>query len=191
VPAHQTLSRGSLDVYSLGLKLRTLRAAGYLTLSRLAAATGLSTGLLSKLETDRMVPTFSTLERICRVYGIGLGYFFCEPQQHFLAITRRAHIVDGRELPSAKSIPLHAPIEDGKLISKILQLPAGVASTFGGCGNRTELTAYVLEGTLHVSIAGSPEVLEQGDCIVVNTDQVLVLSAAADSRCRALIVSAK
>ena len=46
----------SREVYSIGPKLRALRMQKGLTLSRLAAETGLSTALLSKLETDRMIP---------------------------------------------------------------------------------------------------------------------------------------
>jgi transcriptional regulator with XRE-family HTH domain len=80
-----------LAVYSIGLKLRTLRSEKNLTLGRLAAQTGLSTALLSKLETDHMIPTLHTLEKICRAYGIGLGYFFRDPQHHSVAITRKAH----------------------------------------------------------------------------------------------------
>ena len=49
--------RWSLEAYGIGTKLRGLRTRKRLTLSRLAAETGLSTALLSKLETDRMVPT--------------------------------------------------------------------------------------------------------------------------------------
>ena len=59
----------SLHLYSIGAKLRTLRVAKGLTLTRLAAEIGLSTALLSKLETDRMLPTLATLWRICQVYG--------------------------------------------------------------------------------------------------------------------------
>lgn len=185
--------RGShpLDVYSIGLKLRTLRVAKRLTLSRLAAETGYSTALLSKLETDRMVPTLATLERICRVYGIGLGHFFCEPQHHSLAITRGAHLAKGRDYPSPKLTPLHVLTAEGKLVSRILDLPPGSATTVGECGTKSEFTAYVIEGRLHVSIAGSQEVLEPGDCIVVNTDQPVVWSADANSRCRILSVLAK
>ncbi len=69
-------ARWSLEPYSIGMKLRTLRTQKHLTLSRLAAETGLSTALLSKLETDRMIPTLPTLANICRVYGVGLSYFF-------------------------------------------------------------------------------------------------------------------
>ena len=46
----------SLEPYCIGMKLRALRTQKRLTLARLAAETRLSTALLSKLETDRMVP---------------------------------------------------------------------------------------------------------------------------------------
>src|SRR5215469_972031 len=81
----------SLEPYCIGMKLRALRTSKRLTLSRLAAETGLSTALLSKLETDRMIPTLSTLATICRVYGVGLSHFFSEPARHTLSITRKAH----------------------------------------------------------------------------------------------------
>lgn len=180
-----------LAVYSIGLKLRTLRTAKHLTLTRLAVQTGFSTALLSKLETDRMVPTLQTLEKICRVYGISLGHFFCEPQHHSLAVTRKAHIVERRERPIPRPTPLHVPTADALLISEILELPAGVATTLGECGSKTEVTGYVIEGTLHVSAAGSQEVLQAGDSIVLTTDQAVVLSADANSPCRILTVSAR
>ena len=46
----------ALEPYCIGTKLRSLRTRKRLTLSRLAVETGLSTALLSKLETDRMIP---------------------------------------------------------------------------------------------------------------------------------------
>lgn len=85
----KTRGPDALAVYSIALKLRSLRSEKRLTLSRLATETRLSTALLSKLETGNMVPTLATLEKLCRVYGIGLGYFFCEPKQHSLSITRK------------------------------------------------------------------------------------------------------
>jgi len=85
-----------LASYSIGLKLKTLRSEKRLTLSRLGTETGLSTALLSKLESDLMVPTLGTLSKICRVYGIGLGYFFSEPEHHSSAITRGANLLQNR-----------------------------------------------------------------------------------------------
>jgi transcriptional regulator with XRE-family HTH domain len=52
----------------IGSKLRMLRSEKGLTLARLGAETGYSSALLSKLESERMLPILQTLARICRVY---------------------------------------------------------------------------------------------------------------------------
>jgi len=78
-----------LASYSLGLKLKTLRNEKHLTLSRLGGESGLSTALLSKLESDLMIPTLPTLAKICHLYGIGLDCFFSNTEHHFLSITRK------------------------------------------------------------------------------------------------------
>jgi len=99
----------SLEPYCIGMKLRSMRTQKRLTLSRLAAETGLSPALLSKLETDRMIPTLSTLATISRVYGVGLSYFFAEPAKHMLSITRNAYLQgDARGLEQVKVTPLNA-----------------------------------------------------------------------------------
>ena len=180
-----------LSVYSIGLKLRTLRVAKHLTLSRLAAQTGLSPAMLSKLETDHMVPTLQTLERICRVYGIGLGHFFCEPRHHSVSITRREHASESREHPAVHPTPLNVPTCNGSLISQMLAIPAGASITTGECGSVTETTAYVVEGTLHVSGAGTSEALETGDSMVISSDQPIIWSAGDKAPCRILSVSAR
>lgn len=159
--------------------------------ARLASETAFSTALLSKLETDRMVPTLQTLASLCRVYGIGLGYFFSEPNQRSLAITRKAHMAEGREQSTLKRIPLHVPTAEEKHVSGTFNLSAGVATPIGEFGERTEITAFVPEGALHLSLAGSQEVLEEGDCFVMNTDQTAIWSASPAGSCRVLCVSVK
>jgi transcriptional regulator with XRE-family HTH domain len=102
-------ARWALEPYSIGMKLRTLRTQKHLTLSRLAVETGLSTALLSKLETDRMIPTLPTLANICRVDRVGLSYFFADAAKHTLAITRKAHLIgNGRSQEAVKQVLLHA-----------------------------------------------------------------------------------
>ena len=100
----------SLESYSIGLKLRSLRTQKRLTLARLAAETGLSTALLSKLETDRMVPTLPTLATISRVYGVGMSHFFTEATRHTVSITRKAQLQGHERGPEQVRItPLNAP----------------------------------------------------------------------------------
>lgn len=178
-----------LEIYSIGLKLRTLRTQKHFTLSRLAAETGLSTALLSKLETNRMVPTLPTLARICRAYGIGLDYFFSGVRDHSLGITRKAHILhNGRSQQTVKIIPLHVPQPEGKTRAEILEFPSGTQSMIGEYGRSNEVTAYVIEGILELNFAGERELLEAGDCVVLNSSGSVMWGARDGSTCRALVI---
>jgi transcriptional regulator with XRE-family HTH domain len=178
-----------LQPYCIGMKLRSLRTQKRLTLSRLAAETKLSTALLSKLETDRMIPTLPTLATISRVYGVGLSYFFSEPAKHTLSITRKAHLQgNSRGLESIKATPLNALEGRSKLVARMLEFPPGgttsVMDTCQGAGG----LVYVLEGKLQLDAAGLSEVLEAGDCAYMESEMALAWSAAGKHRCRILAV---
>jgi transcriptional regulator with XRE-family HTH domain len=195
----------SLEPYSLGTKLRGLRTQKRLTLARLAAETGLSTALLSKLETDRMVPTLPTLATISRVYGVGLSYFFKEPSRHSLSITRKAHF-EGQErgTEQLRITPLNAAgggapltnpaggcVRTGpRLVTQMIELPGGGAAIASDCFQATSGLVYVLEGRLQLDSGGMHELLEAGDCAYVESDMALAWSAANKQRCRVLAVSA-
>jgi len=71
----------------------------------------------------------------------------------------------------------------------VFDIPFGPTLALSEQGRRTELTAYVLEGTLEVNSAGSNEMLSPGDCIVLDTD-IAVFCTAADAACRVLTVNA-
>jgi transcriptional regulator with XRE-family HTH domain len=206
----------ALEPYCLGMKLRSLRTQKRLTLARLAAETGLSTALLSKLETDRMVPTLPTLATISRVYGVGLGYFFREPARHSLSITRRAHFEAqerGGEQPRVSS--LNATVEGSplgtsgaglldeaegeselrdvrggpRLVAQMIDFPAGGSASTSGTFQETAGLVYVLEGRLQLDVGGLEELLDAGDCAYVESDMAMAWSAAGKRRCRVLAVA--
>jgi transcriptional regulator with XRE-family HTH domain len=186
----QIYARWSLEPYCIGMKLRTLRLQKRLTLSRLAAETGLSTAMLSKLETDRMVPTLGTLSNICRIYGVGLGYFFTETKKHALAITRKAHLgISGRNQESVKHTPLHAAGANARLIGEMIEYPAGGTASVSEGGKQVNCLVYVLQGSLQLDAGGMHEVLETCDCAYLETEMAMAWSAAGKSPCRALVVT--
>lgn len=183
-------ARLSLEPYSIGLKLRALRTQKHLTLSRLAAETSLSTALLSKLETDRMIPTLPTLAKICRIYGVGLGYFFGDAAKHTVAITRKTHLMgNGRTAEGSRSIPLHAVDELTRLIARVTEYPPGTTVAITATGQSVCSVVYVLEGKLQLDSGGMNEVLEAGDCAYLDSDMALAWSAGGNARCRALVVT--
>jgi uncharacterized cupin superfamily protein len=125
-----------------------------------------------------MIPTLQTLASLCQVYGIGMGYFFADGKHHSLAITRKAHISEhGRAQLAAARTHLHIPTDRGRMVATILDLPPGIPSRMNATESRTELFAYVLDGRLQISIAGSHEVLETGDCALLDSEEPAVWSA--------------
>jgi transcriptional regulator with XRE-family HTH domain len=179
----------ALEPYSIGLKLRTLRTQKRLTLSRLATETGLSTALLSKLETDRMIPTLPTLATISRVYGVGMSYFFAEPVRHKLSITRKAHFeTAGRGPDSIKVTPLNSASERPGLMAQMIEFPAGPATCGADCLREVSGVVYVLEGRLQLDAGGMQEVLETGDCACIDSEMSLAWSSADKHRCRILAI---
>ena len=185
-----TYSQWYLEPYCIGTKLRTLRTQKRLTLSRLAAETGLSTALLSKLETDRMTPTLPTLATISRVYGVGMSYFFAEPEQHTLSITRNAHLeANARGPEPVKAIPLHAISEGDRIIAQMLEFAPGVTGPANETLRETVGLLHVLEGKLQLDAGGLSEVLDAGDCAYLKSRMSLAMSAVGKHRCRVLMVT--
>ena len=181
----------TLGIYSIGPKLKTLRLEKGPTLSRLGVETKLSTALLSKLESSLMIPTLPTLAKICRVYGVDLGHFFCDVTHHSVSITRNAHLLDNRrEQPTAKQIPLHHSDRRSGQTAKVIDLPSGATLNVTAADGNTTFTAYVLEGTLRMIAAGVEDIFRAGDCVVLDSDTT-VLWIADGSRCRVLTVSPK
>ncbi len=178
----------SLEPYCIGMKLRALRTRKRLTLSRLAAETGLSTALLSKLETERMIPTLPTLATICRIYGVGMGHFFCEPTKHSLSVTRKTHLeASGHTADHVGHIPLNLPSENPCLIAEMIELTS-IPSQFAESNNEVCAFLHVLEGTLHLAADGMTQTLEEGDCAYMETRMPTSFSSEGDHRCRVLVV---
>jgi len=185
-----SLARRSLEPYSLGTKLRDLRTRKRLTLSRLATETGLSTALLSKLETDRMIPTLPTLAIISRVFGVGLSHFFQESRRHSLSITRKAHLETGSAWHDAvRRIPLLPPLKSPALAAEVIEL-AGDGSPYSPApGNCITCLVYVIDGQLGLESDGTKEVLAAGDCAFIESEASFVWRAAGKTTCRLLTVA--
>jgi transcriptional regulator with XRE-family HTH domain len=190
LPKTVSYAQWSLEPYCIGTKLRTLRTQKRLTLSRLAAETGLSTALLSKLETDRMIPTLPTLATISRVYGVGMSYFFSEPSRHTLSITRKAHLQGkGRGADTTKMIPLNPASAHVRMTAQMVEFtPGAIASAMEALPDGSGLV-YVLEGRLQLQAGGMQEVLEEGDCACLESEMALSWSALGKHRCRVLAVA--
>jgi len=178
-----------IRTYSIGVKLRALRTQKGLTLSRLGSETGLSTALLSKLETERMVPTLSTLAILCRVYGVGLGFFFADATKHSMSITRSLQKPrSGRRQETKKQYRLNGT-DSKPMLAREVNLPPQFTETLNEVSKVFVGMIYVLEGMLKLESAGQTDTLEPGDCVCLDSEMLIAWGASGTSWCRALVVT--
>jgi quercetin dioxygenase-like cupin family protein len=136
-----------------------------------------------------MIPTLPTLSTICRVYGVGLSYFFGEPTRHTLAITRKAHLQGTtRGAESVRVTPLNASNAGCNVSAHMIEFPPGGTSVAIDATHESNGVVYVLEGKLRLEAGGLQEILEAGDCACMDSEMPLAWSSADKHRCRVLAV---
>lgn len=74
-PPRAPLVPGALGPY-VGATLKAQRQAQHLTIQDVAALSGISRGMLSRIENDQAMPSLDTLQRVSRALGISLANFF-------------------------------------------------------------------------------------------------------------------
>jgi transcriptional regulator with XRE-family HTH domain len=145
----------------IGHRLRAARQDSGLTLEKLAEATGLTKGFLSRLERDDVSPSVASLVSVCDVLGIRVGELFEPPQ------TQLVRAAEGRRINFG-----------GRKVREFLLTPGTqshlqvIHSTIepGGHGGK-ELYAlscdvefvYVIRGELIVTLSAESVRLTAGD----------------------------
>ncbi len=163
-----TLSEG-LENYRIGQKIRTLRRAKGLGLAQLSEHTGLSAGMLSKLERGQVFPTLPTLLRIALVFGVGLEHFFAGgAQKPILEVVRSGDRLRLPNPPKGDAAfffeSLDFPVPDRKLESYLAEFAGDAEASKPHAHHGVELI-YVICGALELHIHGREERLEAGDSI--------------------------
>jgi transcriptional regulator with XRE-family HTH domain len=186
----------SIRPYGIADKLRSLRLRKSMGLAQLAAHTGLSAAMLSKLENARLVPTLPTLVRIATVFDVGLDYFFTDPRKrHVVAISRKDERI---KLPSDPK-PRQAAYEFESLnfraserklnafLAYFHNLPAEKNTPHYHPGVEF---LYMMDGELEISIGTETYLLSRGDAIYFDSVQKHAYRSRGAERCTAIVITA-
>ncbi|HEX4006758.1 MAG TPA: XRE family transcriptional regulator [Acidobacteriaceae bacterium] len=185
----------SIRPYAIAEKLRGLRLRKSMGLAQLAAHTGLSTAMLSRLENARLVPTLPTLVRIATVFNVGLDYFFTDPRKrHVVAVSRREERRKFPADPRSSPAPWHFESLDFRANERKLSgylahfhaLPAAKVAPHFHPG--VELL-YLIEGELEIAIGTEWYRLAAGDSIYFDSLQKHAYRSVAAGACTAVVVT--
>ena len=161
----ETLVEG-LENYRIGPKIRALRTAKGLGLAQLGDHTGLSAGMLSKIERGQVFPTLPTLLRIALVFGVGLEHFFAEgaarPVVEVVRARDRIRLPDRTQGDATYYFEsLDFPVPDSKLNAFFAEFPPEAAPSDPHAHMGAEVI-YVISGRFELTIHGRAERLEAG-----------------------------
>jgi transcriptional regulator with XRE-family HTH domain len=187
-----TLATG-LAHYEIGPKIRALRKKKKLGLVQLGEHTGLSPGMLSKIERGALFPTLPTLLRIALVFGVGLEHFFVESKERpAIAVIRKRDRVRLPDRPDATSPSylfesLDFPVTDRKIEAFFTEFPPQAKASEPHQHDGAELI-YVIKGQLMVNVDGDDIALNAGDAMYFDSSAPHSYRREGRPSCSAIVV---
>ena len=149
----------------VGAEVRALRKARNMTLSRLAAASGLSVGYLSMVEREKAMPSIKALMSIAQALGVTISWFFdadaVSPQERGLVVRRSRR----RRIDYSTGIvdELLSPSLKGSLELVLCRMAPGASSGEEPYSHTSEEAGVVVRGRLELWVDGQSVLLETGD----------------------------
>ncbi len=189
----ETIDEG-LGRYDIGPRIRELRQTKNLGLVELGEHTGLSPGMLSRIETGRLYPTLPTLLRIAMVFGIGLEHFFTQDRQRPLReVVRKSDRIRlpdrmGNAHPSYEFESLDFPVEGRRVAAFFAEFhPAGPDTAPHHHPGLERI--YVITGTLLLRFPDGDVSLESGDAIAFDATSPHSYQGIGSDRCTGIAVT--
>lgn len=154
----------------IGGKLKQLRLDKKLSIAELSRLSDVSTGLISQIERDLVVPSVTSLWRLAKALDTNINYFFYEePHEEQLIIRKGSHRTIVTQHDSSFYKLLHTNRDDRALDMMVITLKAGYTYDKKPLCHEGEECGYVLKGSLTVYLNGKDYILHEGDSIYFNS----------------------
>lgn len=166
-------SFGDIDLdRRLGARIKGLRQSRGLTLDQLAARSGVSRAMISRVERGESSPTAALLDRLCAGLGVLLSTLFRDEAQGG-PLARRGEQPVWTDPDSGYVRRSVSPAGTGSRLEIVeVEMPAGARVLLDAPrgGFRLDQQLWLLEGELTLSVGGREHRLAAGDCLAMLLD---------------------
>lgn len=156
----------------LGARIKGLRQSRGLTLDQLAACSGVSRAMISRVERGESSPTAALLDRLCAGLGVLLSALFRDEAQAG-PLARRSEQPVWTDPDSGYVRRSVSPAGTGSRLEIVeVEMPAGARVLLDAPrgGFRLDQQLWLLEGELTLSVRGREHRLAAGDCLAMLLD---------------------
>ncbi len=176
---------------AIGGRLRTLRAAGGLTLDQLADRSGVSRAMISRIERAEASPTAALLARLCEGLGLTLSAFFAPDEPSSSPLSKRPEQRLWRDpttgyLRRSVSPPgMPSPVDIVEI-----EFPAGARVSFPPREESRVMTQHVwlFEGVLDMVLPDATYRLQLGDCLFMDIGDAFDFHNPSDKPARYAVI---
>ncbi len=150
----------------IGSRLRNHRLRQHMAIEKLAAATDLTKGFISRVERDQTSPSVTSLVKICRALRVDIGALFKEPDTQVIRLDDAPEVDLG-------GAGIHERLVSGVNLEKVQVIRATVEP--GGSGEEALYTVdcetevlHVISGEFLLRTSAGEFALEAGDSITLS-----------------------
>lgn len=173
----------------IAARVLALRQARGLSLAALAAASGVSKAMISRVERAQSSATATLLGRLAAGLGVSLADLLAPAAPEADRLCRLAQQAQWRD-PDLGYLRRQVAARDADGVELVeVQLPRGAQVRYppwSGAPYRQRL--WLLEGQLQVDYGDEPQRLDPGDCLSFAVDRPLRFKALGARGCRYLLV---
>ena len=151
----------------IGKKLKQLRTEKKLSIAELSRLSEVSTGLISQIERDLVVPSVTSLWRLAQALDTNINYFFYEEKEENQIIMRKGeHKTLVTHNNSSYYKMLHPSRPNREMDFTEVTLKAGCSYDANPLvQHEGEECGYVIRGELTIHLGNKQYVLKEGDSI--------------------------
>lgn len=154
----------------IGSKIRSLRKDLNMSITDLSKASHLSTGLISQIERNIVMPSVASLWKIAKTLNVSIGYFFDEEDK--VSINPLVKKDNRKKIVISNSNAVYellSPDLNRKIEFLCITLEKDDSSTKELINHEGEECGVVLEGRLLVKTTNGDYILEKGDSIYLDS----------------------
>ena len=170
----------------VGQKIRELRKSKQFSITDLSQESGLSTGLISQIERNMVVPSIKVMWKIANVLEVNIGYFFDEDDENIeeKVVVRRNDRKSINTNDSTKSYELLMPNLNNKSIEFLLiTLNEETKINKDLVSHKGEECGYIIEGKMKIILENKEYILEKGDSFYFDSKIPHVYENYGDEKC--------